>query len=120
MTSTENQEKVWAYLCTRCLGRANGRRRVDIAADLRLADRRLREALAVLVLEHGRPIGTHPRHGVYVCQDATDYQLAQQCLYHESIPTIRRMDALKEMQIRAAGRRDNLQIGLFDSEPVVP
>jgi hypothetical protein len=89
---------------------------------LGIPKRRLREALQALVVEHGQPVGSHPVHGVFLCQDAVDFSLAQECLWQEALPTMRRRGALariqREREARAAGEAGlPVQAGLFDGRP---
>jgi hypothetical protein len=89
------------------LGRGRGITHDELVLALGIPKRRLREALQALVVEHGQPIGSHPVHGVYLCQDAVDFSLAQECLWQEALPTMQRRGVLariqRSMQAQAAG-----------------
>lgn len=112
---THRQVVVWQRLSTAHQGRAQGVRWVDLSTVLDIPDRALRETVATLVLRHGKPIGSHPRWGVYVCQDARDFFLARLCLHHEAVPTLRRLDALKRLERQTVIANAVRQGTLFDT-----
>lgn len=92
------QATVLERLQQRHRGRHRGVTHDDLVLALGIPKRRLREALQALVVEHGQPIGSHPVYGVYLCQDAVDFGLAQECLWQEALPTMRRRGALARIQ----------------------
>jgi hypothetical protein len=93
MTSTE--QHVWDCLHAFHRGRRQGVRTEDLARQLDLSRRHLRELVARLVRVHELPIGSHPTWGTYVVEDATDAALADQCLADEAFPTMDRRRALQ-------------------------
>lgn len=115
-TLTERQERIWSHLCLRHRGRGKGVTHAALSDLLGIPQRRVREALAALVIKHGYPIGSHPRHGVYVCMDVQDYELARQCLADEMWPTKERDRALEALQREHLREQERLVVqgGLFD------
>lgn len=96
---TPRQETVWRYLNAYHQGRARGVTHTDLAVALpEIPPRRIREALNALVVHHRKPIGSHPRYGVFVCIDAQDFARARQCLADEMWPTQQRDAVLEEIQ----------------------
>ena len=61
------------------LGHRPGISPATLARQVGLSQRRLGAALTALVKIHGRPICTHPDHGVFVIRDTQDAALAQHC-----------------------------------------
>ena len=116
---TARQRVVWDRLNAFHQGRHRGIANQELARVCRMSERRLREAIAVLVVDHGRSIGTHPDYGVYVCQDARDYEIAARCLHDHIWPALRRQRALERLQraherrCRLAARQEAVQGSLF-------
>jgi len=113
-TPTDRQRAIWRYLHAHHRGRHAGIHRQDLADHLALPERALRAAIAALVLQ-GVPIGSHPRYGLYVCEEAEDYTVALQCLGQESYPTLARMRALERAQKKhdATVAREPFQLEMF-------
>lgn len=101
---TARQQVVLQRLRGQHRGRYRGITHDDLVLALGIPKRRLREALQALVVEHGQPVGSHPVHGVYLCEDARDFALAQECLWQEALPTMRRRGALVQIQQATAAR----------------
>jgi hypothetical protein len=59
---------------------------MTLASQMGLSEHRLRQALTALVKIHGRPICTHPDHGVFVIRDDQDTALAQRCRADRASP----------------------------------
>lgn len=113
---TDREARVLTYLRTWCQGRGQGHKRAYIARALEIPDRRLREALASLLLVHGVPVGTDARYGVYLCVEPDDYEEAIVCLYREGAPTLKRMRRLMAMAQAAQARSlgEGKQANLWD------
>ncbi|MBI2504184.1 MAG: hypothetical protein HYW07_13245 [Candidatus Latescibacteria bacterium] len=76
------------WICLRAFhqGHRAGISPAILASQLGLSERRLSEALTALVKIHGRPICTHPDHGVFVIRDTQDAALAQRCRAYRTSP----------------------------------
>ena len=103
---TQRQQRIWTYLQSGHVGRDRG-----------VPHRQLAAQLNILVTECRKPIGSHPRYGVYVCQDPADFEHACQCLADEVWPTLKRHRALNRLnQFRAdEALAHSLQISLFEA-----
>ena len=76
---TTTEAHLWTCLRAFHQGHRAGISPATLASQLGLSQRRLGAALTALVKIHGRPICTHPDHGVFVIRDTQDAALAQRC-----------------------------------------
>ena len=76
---TATEAHLWTCLRAFHQGHRAGISPTILASQLGLSQRRLGAALTALVKIHGRPICTHPDHGVFVIRDTQDAALAQRC-----------------------------------------
>ena len=76
---TTTETHLWTCLRAFHQGHRAGILPAILARQVGLSEHRLQEALAVLVRIHGKPICTHPDHGVFVIRDNQDAALAQRC-----------------------------------------
>ena len=83
---TTTEAHLWTCLRAFHQGHRAGISPATLASQVGLSERRLRQALTVLVKIHGRPICTHPDHGVFVIRDAQDAALAQRCRADRASP----------------------------------
>ena len=105
-TMTATEAHVWAHLQTFHQGRARGVRTEDLARELGISRRHLRELIAGLVRVHEKPIGSTTEHGTYVILDATDARLADACLAAEAYPTMDRRRAVQRAWARLRARQE--------------
>ena len=76
---TATEAHLWTCLRAFHQGHRAGISPATLASQLGLSQRRLGAALTALVKIHGKPICTHPDHGVFVIRDTQDAALAQRC-----------------------------------------
>ncbi|MCC7264117.1 MAG: hypothetical protein IT369_16525 [Candidatus Latescibacteria bacterium] len=76
---TTTEAHLWTCLRAFHQGHRAGISPAILARQVGLSDHRLRETLTDLVRVHGKPICTHPDHGVFVIRDNQDAALAQRC-----------------------------------------
>ena len=117
-TQAELEAHIWAVLSSFHRGHPAGIRNDDLARQVGVSPRRLREAIAALVRRDGQLIGSHPDHGVFAIETAQDHALADSCLAHETFPTMDRRRAL-ERAWRAHNRQQAMaqQPSLFEATP---
>lgn len=83
---TPTEAHLWTCLRAFHQGHRAGISPATLASQVGLSERRLRQALTVLVKIHGRPICIHPDHGVFVIRDTQDAALAQRCRADHASP----------------------------------
>ena len=76
---TATEAHLWTCLRAFHQGHRAGISAATLARQVGLSERRLGEALTALVKIHGRPICSHPDHGVFVIRNTQDAALAQCC-----------------------------------------
>ena len=87
---TDTEVHLWTCLRAFHQGHRTGISPATLASQVGFSERRLRAALTALVKIHGKPICTHPDHGVFVIRDTKDAALAQGCRAGNSAPIRRR------------------------------
>lgn len=83
---TTTEAHLWTCLRAFHQGHRAGISPATLASQLGLSQRRLGAALTALVKIHGKPICSHPDHGVFVIRDTQDAALAQRCRADHSFP----------------------------------
>lgn len=93
-TLSPTQARLLAYLEAHCRGREHAIKNRPLAQAVGLQERTLRAALSRLARTGNFGIGSFDG-GVYLIENAADYQAADACLAEESFPTLERQRALK-------------------------
>lgn len=83
---TATEAHLWTCLRAFHQGHRAGISPVTLANQVGLSERRLLQALTALVKIHGKPICSHPDHGVFVIRDTQDAALAQRCRADRASP----------------------------------
>ena len=83
---TTTEAHLWTCLRAFHQGHRAGIAPATLASQVGLSERRLGAALTALVKIHGKPICTHPDHGVFVIRDTQDAALAQRCRADHASP----------------------------------
>lgn len=83
---TATEAHLWTCLRAFHQGHRAGISPATLASQVGLSERRLRQALTVLTKIHGKPICSHPDHGVFVIRDTQDAALAQRCRADRASP----------------------------------
>ena len=76
---TTTEAHLWTCLRAFHQGHRAGISPATLASQLGLSQRRLVAALTALVKIHGKPMCSHPDHGVFVIRNTQDAALAQRC-----------------------------------------
>ena len=113
-TMTPTERHVLTCLQAFHQGRRRGVRTGDLARELGLSRRHLREVIAALVRVHEQPIGSTTEHGTFWVVDSEDQRLADACLADEAFPTMDRRRALERACRRLRAQREGVgvQMGL--------
>lgn len=83
---TAMEAHLWTCLRAFHQGHRDGIAPATLAGQLGLSQRRLGAALTALVKIHGKPICSHPDHGVFVIRNTEDAALAQRCRADRASP----------------------------------
>ena len=76
---TDTEAHLWTCLRAFHQGHRAGISPATLASQVGLSERRLHQALTALAKIHGKPLCTHPDHGVFVIRTTQDAALAQRC-----------------------------------------
>ena len=115
MTMTPDEETVFTALQTH-RGRPNGIAGKDLAEQLNLRHRLLRECIETLITIHGVPVGSDPVNGYYLIVTEDEYLKSRHELVTRIVALARRHKALESAYRRGVAQPN--QPTLFEEQPI--